>query len=454
VIAGAVTTAYAVTGITAIPIAFLAVAAVLGLFSVGYVAMARHITNAGAFYTYVAHGLGKPAGVAASLVAVLAYNALQVALYGGLGVAAAGLAGGPWWAWALGAWAFVALLGVLRVDLNGRVLAVLLVAEIVVVLVYDAAALAHPAGGRISLATLSPAGLAQPGIGAALVLAITGFIGFEAAAVFSEETRNPRRTVPVATYLAVALIAVLYAGSSWALSVATGADRVVEVARRDGTETIFNLAAAHLGPTVVHVGHVLFLTSLLAALLSFHNAVARYLFALGREQVLPAALGRTGRRTGAPTVASLAQSALALAVIAAYAAGGLDPLVQLFFWVGMTGGFGALALITVTSVAVVGFFARRRHRRETAWHTVVAPGLAAGLLAVILALAVANFATLLGVPPDDPLRWMLPAAYLVAAAAGVAWALVLRVRRPDIYRAIGLGANAVVGRVEPAELHP
>lgn len=409
------------------------------------------MTNSGAFYTYVTHGLGRPAGIAASLVAVLAYNALQIALYGGLGVAAAGLLGGAWWAWALAAWAFVAVLGVLRVDLNGRILAILLVAEIVVVLVYDAAALAHPAGGRIDLATLSPAGLTEPGVGAVLVLAVTGFIGFEAAAVFSEETKNPRRTVPVATYLAVTLIAVLYAGSSWAMSVATGADSIVAVAQRDGTETIFRLARAQLGDTFVHIGHVLFLTSLVAALLSFHNAVARYLFALGRERVLPAALGRTGRLTGAPKVASVAQSGLALAVILAYAAGGLDPLVQLFFWVGMTGGFGALVLIASTSVAVVGFFARRR-ARENAWRGLLAPGLAAVLLAVIVALAVANFGTLLGVPAGDPLRWILPAAYLVAAAVGVGWALLLRAARPDIYRAIGLGANAVVGRTRPVEL--
>lgn len=451
VVAGAVTTAYAVTGVTAIPVAFIAVAAVLGLFSVGYVAVARHVTNAGAFYTYVAHGLGRPAGVAASLVAVLAYNALQIALYGGLGAAAAGLLGGPWWAWALAAWAFVAVLGLLRVDLNGRVLAVLLVAEIAVLLIYDAAALANPAGGRISFATLSPAGLAAPGAGAVLVLAITGFIGFEAAAVFSEEARDPRRTVPVATYLSVALIAVLYAGSSWALSVATGPGEVVAAAQRDGTETIFRLAGGHLGEPLVHIGHALFLTSLLAALLSFHNAVARYLFALGRERVLPAALGRTGRLTGAPWVASLVQSAVAVAVVTCYAVGGLDPLVQLFFWVGMTGGFGALVLIASTSVAVVGFFARHRVRGR-AWRGLLAPGLAAALLAVVVALAVANFATLLGVAPDDPLRWMLPGTYLVAAAAGAGWALLLRSRRPDVYQAIGLGANAVVGRARPVEV--
>jgi amino acid transporter len=454
VIAGAVTTAYAVTGVTGIPVAFAVVAVVLAVFSVGYVAMARRISNAGAFYTYVTHGLGRPAGVATAIVAVLAYNALQIALYGGLGVAAAGFfaaeAGwtASWWAYALAAWALVAMLGVLRVDLNGKILAVLLAAEIAVVLVFDAADLLHPAGGSISLDTLSPGNLAAPGLGALLVLAITGFVGFENAAVFSEETKDPRRTVPVATYLAVGLITVLYAGSAWAMSVGTGPDQVVDRSRAEGTETMFTLAAGQLGGGMATAGRVLFLTSLLAALLSFHNTVARYLFALGREHVLPAVLGRTSRRTAAPAIASTVQSSLALAVILLYATRGWDPLVRLFFWGGMWGGFGVLLLLTTTSIGVAGFFVRHRDQRhpDGAWRTAVAPALAAAGLLTVLVLAVRNFATLLGVDPTSPLRWQLPALYLAAAAVGVSWALVLRARRPSIYDAIGLGANASTGR--------
>jgi amino acid transporter len=461
VIAGAVTTANAVTGVTGMPVAFLVVAVVLAVFSVGYVAMARRISNAGAFYTYVTHGLGRPAGVAAALVAVLAYNALQIALYGGLGVAAAGFFAAevgwaaPWWAYALATWALVAVLGLLRVDLNGKVLAVLLVTEIAVVLVFDAADLLHPAGGSISLATLSPDNLAAPGLGAALVLAITGFVGFENAAVFSEETKDPRRTVAVATYLAVGLIAALYAGSAWAMSVGAGRDQIVQRSRTEGTETMFTLAAGQLGAGWATAGRVLFLTSLLAALLSFHNTVARYLFALGREHVLPPALGRTSRRTAAPMVASGVQSGLALAVVGLYAIQGWDPLVRLFFWGGMWGGFGVLLLLTGTSVAVAGFFARHRKQRDPddgRWRTVIAPALAAAGLLVVLVLAVRNFAALLGVETASPLRWQLPACYLLAAAIGGGWALILRARRPAVYEVIGLGANAVAGRAVSSAL--
>ena len=46
--AGVIPSAYATTGLTGIPAAFIVIAFILALFAVGYVAMTRHITNAGA----------------------------------------------------------------------------------------------------------------------------------------------------------------------------------------------------------------------------------------------------------------------------------------------------------------------------------------------------------------------------------------------------------------------
>jgi amino acid transporter len=240
VVAGVVTTAYAVTGVTGIPLAFLVVGAVLALFSVGYVAMARHVANAGAFYAYVSHGLGRPLGVGAAWVALLSYNALQVGLYGAIGAAAAPLldqwfgVAVAWWVIALVAWLLVAVLGLLRVDVNGTVLAFLLLAEIAIILVLDVADLLHPAGGIVSFQTLTPTNFAQPGVGASLALAVLGFVGFESAVVFSEESKDPRRTVRAATYVSVGLIAGLYALSSWAMTVAVGPDRIVAVSQEQG----------------------------------------------------------------------------------------------------------------------------------------------------------------------------------------------------------------------------
>ena len=202
--------------------------------------MARKVGNCGAFYSYLARGLGRPVGVAGAWVALLAYNALQIGLYGAIGAAASPLLNQwfglnpPWWVIALLAWGLTAALGLLRVDVNGGLVAVLLLAEVAVILVFSAADLLHPAGGTISLTALSPGNLFGPGVGALLVLAILGSVGFESAVVFSEESKNPQRTVPMATYLSVGLIAALYTLSTWAMTVAVGPDRIVDDLPRAG----------------------------------------------------------------------------------------------------------------------------------------------------------------------------------------------------------------------------
>jgi amino acid transporter len=457
VAAGVIPTAYATTGLTGIPAAFLAVAVILVIFSAGYVAMTRHITNSGAFYAFVAQGLGRTLGVAAAMIALVAYSCLQVGLYGALGPAAQAEAAAhlglhaPWWAWALAAWALVTVLGLLRVDITGRVLGVLLTAELLVIVAETIAGLASPAGGHLSFATLSPAGLASGGVGTVGVLAVVavlGFVGFEQAPVLAEEARQARRTIPAATYVAVAMIAVVYAGASWAMAAHAGTAHVTAAAARQGPGLLFSLGGGALSQTA----QLLFMTSLFAAALAFHNCTWRYMFALGREHVLPAALGRTGRNN-VPKAASLTQSATGLAVIVFFAATGQDPMAQLFFWLGTTGGFGIIVLLALTAAAVIAFFARDG-RGENAWRRLVAPLIAFVLLTAIAVLAVRNYALLLGVPPSAAAAWALPAAYGVAGLVGLGWGMVLRTRRPELYASIGLGARAVTARLAAGDDQP
>ncbi|GAA0463825.1 hypothetical protein Ade02nite_30630 [Paractinoplanes deccanensis] len=238
-VAGATTTGWAVTGVVAVPLAYLVAAVLLMLFSSGYTAMTRHLISAGPLYTIPVRGLGRHVGVGAGAVTVLAYNILPAGLLGGFGAVARPLMrdllglSAPWWAWALAAWAVVAVLSVLNIVLVGR-------------------------------------------------------------------------------------------------------------ATAEGTDTMFNLAAPYVPGWFVTCGHVLFLTSLFAATLGFHNVAARYLYTLGRDGVLPARLSRTGSRNHAPAAASLAQTVIALVIVVLYAANGWDPLTKLFFQLVVVGGLGIL----------------------------------------------------------------------------------------------------------------
>lgn len=445
VMAGTMTTAISTTGNLGLPAAFVVVGVVLGLFSVGYVAMSRHLPHAGAFYAYCAHGLGRWAGVGVAWMALLAYNMIQVSLYGAIGAAASPLTKDwagitlPWWVFAVAMWALVGVLGIARVDLNGRVLAALLVAEVTLIVVYDLVYLTHPAAG-MAWTAWSPAELARPGVGAILAIAVLGFVGFESSVVLSEEAKDARRTIPAATYLAVAVIAVLYGVSAWAMTVAAGPGHIVQAAHDQGPDVVFTMAAAHLGHTAGMLGHVLFATSILAAALSFHNTIARYTFALGREHVLPQVFGHTST-SGAPRGGSITQTVIGLAVIVAFAAAGADPVVDLFYLASTSGALGILLLLFLAGVSVLGFFGIDR-RGEGLWRTRIAPALALAGLAVMVALVLANIATLLGVTESSPLRWGIPAAFAVTGLAGSAWGLALKARRAGTYTAIGCGPRA------------
>ncbi len=109
-------------------------------------------------------------------------------------------------------------------------------AELAVIVAETISGLAHPAGGHLAFAALSPASLlSHPGtFGILAVVAVLGFVGFEQAPVLAEEARNPHRTIPGVTYLALGMIAIIYAGASWAMATHAGTSRVVAAAARQG----------------------------------------------------------------------------------------------------------------------------------------------------------------------------------------------------------------------------
>lgn len=450
VVGGYVTTAWAVTGTVAVSTALMIMAVLLAVWSVGYVTMSRHVTNAGSLYTYLAHGLGPRVAVAGAGVQLSAYSLMQWGLYGIGGVQGAAVirdltgVDAPWWLWALIAWGVVTLLGTRGVGVSSTVLAIAVVAELAVVGVVAVVDLTHPAGGHITFTALNPMNLSPAALGVTLAIAVTAFVGVEGAPIYSEESRQPKSTVRIATFVALGLMTVAYVLGSWAMTVAVGPSRVVETATQQGPDMLLLPASEHAGGSMlVNAGHFLLLTSVFAGLLSYHNAVARCAFALGREEIAPRLFGRTSPATGAPINASLAQSATGLVVILLFALGGLDPMTQLFFAGGTTGALGILILLTAVSAAIVKFFARNR-RGENPWAALVAPTIGAITLGGCLILVLTNYAKLLGVAPTSPARWALPTTYLVAAILAGGYAIWLGIRRPSALRRAGHGANAVL----------
>ncbi|WP_030778859.1 APC family permease [Streptomyces sp. NRRL S-920] len=454
VVAGVMPTTYGVMGIVGQPLLFLILGVVLALFSLGYAEMSRHVHNAGAFYAYISRGLGGTAGAGAALVALVAYSALQAGLYGLLGFEVSGLlltyfeVEVAWWIPALVTVAVVAVLAWLKIDLNARVLGVLLLVEVALVVIFDIAAIADPAREGLSLEAFHPDTLTGAGVATSLCFCIAAFTGFEQAPVYAEETSRPQVVVARVMFFAVGFVAVFFALSSWALTVAAGPSGIVPAAREQSAGLLFGLTESRLGATFTDVLHVLFVTGMFAAILSFHNVVARYAFAMGREGLLPAAFGRTNTSTGAPGTGSLLQTVVSVVVVVGFAAADdgpagdpTAPVLHLFTWGGNIGALGVILLMATASVAVIVFFARRGAARAQAWRITASALAAAGLL-VIAGYTVKDFDVLVAAGPDSPLSWALPGIILLAAVIGVVHGAILRARNSEAHARIGLGNEA------------
>ncbi|WP_338074864.1 APC family permease [Kineococcus vitellinus] len=412
------------------PVGFVLAAAVLLVFSVGFVTMTPHVPEAGAFYSYVTRGLGPRAGTGSAYVALLAYTAIQVGMYGYLGWALGDLVtryGGPqvpWWAYGFAGIAVVALLGHRHIDLSSRVLGVALVLEIGVVLVLDAAIVLRGGAAGVDAVSFTPQAVTSGPLGVAVLFALTGFIGFEATAVFRDEARDPERTVPRATYLAVLVIGAFYALSCWAVVVGVGSGRAQQVARdslADGGNMLLDAAGTYVGAVLRDLVQVLLVSSVFACVLSFHNIVARYQFVLAGSGHLPRRLAAVHPRHASPAVSSAVQTLTALVLVAVFALVGLDPLVGVFGSMAGVSTVGMVLLMLLTSVAVVAFFSRRPDLRAgRVGRSLLAPVLAVLALAVSLWLVASNFTLVTGGSAGvGLLLGLLPvAAFAAGALAG------------------------------------
>ena len=402
--------------------AYVLAGVMLLLFSVGYAAMSRHVTDAGAFYSYVTRGLGRCAGSATGYVALVAYNAMAIALSAAFGFFAhvsfasvlhLHLAWEGWWA--IG----VAVRGGLsyrRITLTARFLGVALICEIVILMVFDVAVLADKGLRGFSLSVFSPSAVLSGAAGIGILYAFTSFVGFEAAALYGEEAKEPERTVARATYASLAIVGVFYTLTTWAAISAYGAAHAGAAARKDPSGFVFAINQVEVGTLATKAMQILIVTSLFAGFMAFHQAAARYFFALSRDGLTFQRLGHVHRSHGTPHIAQALQLAIVVLVVGGLAALGRDPYLQIAAPTLALGTLGIIILQATASLSIMAFFRRRRDHRL--WVTLIAPLLSGAGLITSAILAVANFGTLLG--SGSGVGRELPWLYVGAVAIGLA----------------------------------
>lgn len=420
------------------PLAFAIVGIVVLVFSVGLNAMAARMPRPGAFYSYVARGIGRPPGLAAGFVALLTYTTLGSGTYALFAVMAdhflttvVHVSAGPWWVWAVIGWVISTTLSLFNIDISAKVLGVAMTLEVIIVLLWNIRVfwVGGPEGRVMDPFPHFTSG----SLPLALVFCALCLTGFESLQVFREETRDPGRTVPRATYLAVAMLTVLYAVSTYAYIIGEGASKAISDGAADATGSVLASIHTYVSSVVSDAASLLLLSSSFAACLAIQNITARYFYALGKDRVLPARLGAVNARHGSPVVSASVSGIIMLVVLLIPVLSGWTAQKAYTAITGI-GAYTMVALWVATSLAVVVFFRVRTVERIGLWHSVIAPVLSFLALGVVLVMATIHIVDIIG---DSFLGHATLVVAVVVALAGAGLALWWRRRDAEVYESIG-----------------
>ncbi|NUT48344.1 MAG: APC family permease [Saccharothrix sp.] len=426
------------------PLAYLAAGAVLVIFAVAFTRMTRFVSGGGAFYAYIAKGLGSGWGLAAALLALVSYNTLQIGIYGLFAAQTratlADLFGidVPWPVIALVAVALVLVIAWLGIDVGAKVLGVLLILESGILVLMAVGIFTSGGASGVDGASFTPAAAFNPGMGGVLAFAFAAFMGFESTALYRGEARDPARTIPRATYFAVGFMALFYCVIVWSVVVGFGSDKVVGAASENVAGLFFAATETYVGPWAATLMRLLVISSVYASQIAFHNAITRYTHALSRDGVLPAWIGEVHPRYRSPYRASIVQTVLAVVVIGGFALAGADPVTGLLLWVNTPCVVGIVVLQALTAISCAVYFLRRNKAASTP-AALTAAVASAVLLAGATYVLIDNVGLLTNAPAsvNTVLVGLVPATLLVGGVLAV-W---LRNRRPETYARVGTGSD-------------
>ena len=394
----------------------------------------RRITSAGTFYKFICQSFGTSTAFVAGMVLLLAYvlqSPLNTNLFGGFVSQTLSSDFGihiAWWILmifiviAVGALAWYSVHTSMSFDLAFVIAEVSVAGILLFLIVFKGGD--HGQAPTAFLPSHSPSGFG--GLGEAFVFIVLAFFGFESSTTVAEETRNPRRNLPIALIGSVVLTGLWFTFAMYSIIVGYGTRHVSQIA--SASAPLHDLAQRYIAGWYANLVDLAAVSAIIAVLLAIHTANFRVLYALGRDGVLPKPLGRTHPKHQTPHVAIIVYSIFTL-VIGLAAGAGWGPLASF----GDLGYLSSLAILPVYIGANVAlpFFIYRRYRNEFSVIVhVVFPVVSSAIFLVAIWLSIHPYPTS---APENIFPWLL-LAFIIAS---IAVALVLRRRGSPVLAKLG-----------------
>ncbi len=327
---------------------------------------ARRTPSAGGLYTYNARGLGHPGGFITGWLLFFAY---MVYVPGGVGASASFFTAFFHDAFSVNisenvfffiVLALVAGIAYRGISASSGLDLTLLAIEVLVILALAFTILGH-SSGHFTLSSFDPAKSLHgrfSDLTLGMVFTAVIFGGFEAAAVLGEESRDPRRIIPRGIFGSLALVGAFYLIVSFAETQGVGFAGMQKFAA--STTQLQDLTSRFWSSGVLWIIDLVVALSTLAFTIAVFNAGVRYLFAMGRETMLPPVFARTGRyKTPDVAIATVTVFTLAVGVPMLLTVGGFN----IFAYLGTIAGLCVIIAYILVNVALIVAF-RTKDRAE------------------------------------------------------------------------------------------
>jgi amino acid transporter len=483
----------------AVPAGFWIATLAFTFFSVGYVEMARRVTTAGGMYSYMSYGFGRVVGMGTAVAIAAAYMLFAVGVNGVTTYFAhvdiLHLSGGYYLDWRIYAFCFIALMffiSYFHVEAVARLLGFALVGELIILMIFAFAVVVKGGGpDGIVWQALNPGSMFSGGEGVEGIARAFGasaagvgffacfwsWVGFEMAPNYAEEARNPKKMMAQAIYISCIGLGIVYTfwswmlisayGSSsdqwpWAVLTSYGYQGDAPLLTPDGGGlpgagaeygyVFFPVAHQFAGVGIRNIFEVLIITGSFACALAFWNTACRYLFAMGREGLLPRVLGRTHSKHKSPFVAAIVLLVFCVGVTAMVGFTGVfgnfheaigaersSPIVALFdlgTFLPFQGNTLLFPIMSLTCLAILIYFLREARDGFHWFKTFLAPIIGAGGIAFGVFLMQSNRAFITtGVYGG----WTEAVPYYALGIflGGCAIALIYKYRSKERYEAVG-----------------
>jgi amino acid transporter len=442
---------------TSTPLAFLLGG--IACLSLAYVVIGftRRMASAGYAYTYSSRTLGQGVGLVTGWLYFLGFICFVPMTMSGVGGFTRDLIKAEWWhgmpSWF---WFVIFLVGMVLllwmvicdIKITARTQLIVGVTTVAVIVVLDAIISAR---GGLHGNTLAPFTFSHTlkggfsGVFYGIIFGVLSFIGFETAAVLGEETRNPRKAIPISVVVAVLFAIVFYVWTTYSIAIGVGVNAKGSAAWASNPTVLATMASTYSGHVLSILISIAAILSAFVVCLACATAAARTMFAMGREGSLPAWFGQTHRRYKTPHHAVFAVAAIA--TVAAVLVGffwdyGLGPYTNYYLFAAI-GGVAITIVYVLLCAAGVAWFRKVEPRYNLLLHLVVP---IIGL--IIFALGVYG-SIYSGAVPPWPYR-IIPYANLLFVISGVAVLWYLKRNHPDRVAKIGSMLGEEGGEVAAA----